>query len=83
MTKLLQLVPDKFSEVAKIKSDRPLEDSNLQGAAKAMLSLDFTLMVYQAVQKSQLLGQLNRGLIALMHKGSDREDLGNWSHITL
>lgn len=40
-------------------------------------------LIHHALKSCQLPKQFNRGLIALIYKGGDREDLGNWRPITL
>jgi hypothetical protein len=48
-----------------------------------LLGTEFTTMLQQAFDQGCLPGQMNNGLITLLHKGGNREDLRNWKPITL
>jgi hypothetical protein len=48
-----------------------------------LLGEEFTAKLQHAHTHGCLLGHMNHGLITLLHKGGDREDLGTWRPITL
>ena len=48
-----------------------------------LIGQDYMKMVNQALQAKQLPKQMTRGVITLIHKGGQKEDLGNWRPITL
>jgi hypothetical protein len=66
------------------KSPRP-DDFAIQFFTQLweLIGEEFTYMLQQAYDQGCLLGQMNNGLITLLHKGGDGEDLGNWRPITL
>ena len=48
-----------------------------------LIGTDFTNMIQKSIQQGTLPPGVNRGLIALLHKGGDREELANWRPISL
>lgn len=48
-----------------------------------LIGLEFTSMIHQSVLRGSLPNGMNRGTIALLHKGGARDELGNWRSISL